>query len=174
MDISKIELQKENGIYLLTKEAVDIIKNARSLVISYKTINRQRIESDCWLRAWTRSDVFGVSVEIGFDMPINVRAQNDLVDLEFKACVYTIPSYQAKHPILELVKVRTALYFRAKADATTGLLNERGLVEDIIHWQVDNGKKMIEGMFDKHICEPNSSHRLIKQTMLAQPLEAVA
>lgn len=170
MEFKKIELQKEKGIYLLTEEAVEIIKNATSLIASFKSKNGQRIETECWLRAWTTTPIFSTSHDIGFDMPINIRSPRDNMEWEFKASANMAPSREIRHALPELIQPGAAIYFLLRPDVATPILHEKGLVEDIIHWEVDDSKKVVAGIFYKRICEPDAVHRLIKQTRIPQHL----
>lgn len=165
--VKKIELPQENGVYILTAEAVKIIRKAKDLHVNFELINRERVEENCWLRAGIKQKLGREQVIIAFEMPINICGINwHFADWKFTSLEdVRIGVREDLHPILGLVKKGAAIYFEPYPGAhTTDLLAKHNLIGDALFWEMKVGTKRYQGLFTSRISEQYSSYKLIKNT----------
>lgn len=153
----KIELVlDEKGNYLLTKEAIQIFKDATHIVAKYNTRNI----NECFLRVINEVKIKGDKVQVHYDMPINIYNRPHNCHFNFCGSIDT-QYYRGTHPIVELVKVGCVLSFEMYKDAgTTNILRDKGLSADRLYYHIGIGKKNIVSVFDEWTRETNSPYRL--------------
>lgn len=118
-NLTAITLPEQNGKYILTEDAVEKIKHADYLSISFETKNYKRIEENCWLRACFTGKIPGTNreVEARFQMPINVSdIEQYPADWEFKILEYTTVSAGTKHCHARIDQARSSHLFQTKTE----------------------------------------------------------
>lgn len=156
--IKNLDLPKgSDGLYIMTKDAVNIIRKAVKLTVSYN----KDIKSETYLEATVSSKAGNSTIEAQIRMPLN---WSSLIPVNrFKA---TVSTNVYKNPIQAILKEDQNIVFRAYPD---GLSNEilsqyKNLVFDVIYWGVSSSKREEEtsGIFAFKFTTKDSIHRMIQ------------
>lgn len=137
---NKIKLSKgSNGRYILSKDAIQIIRKAIKLTVSYN----RTIPSECYMMAEVEQTVYGTKYEITYEFPINVLEQQ----YWFRATVAT----ESKHSLQMLLKPNCELIFIPSSDG----------VQDTIRYMISINGKPISGIFDQRVYDPSKNIRMV-------------
>lgn len=130
MNISKLNLPKGNdGKFILTKDAVHILKKAESITVSYN----KEVKSQCFLMAKITKQLGGEDFEIMWMMPINV--------IETKYRFNSTVENHSKSALQTMISVDSSVVFMAsQAD---------GL--DSIRFIINKNNKTSIGIFEQKI-----------------------
>ena len=151
--INKIELPFEGGYYILTKEAVAVIKKASYFHLNFETKNGRRVKNQCWLRMGNKVFIRGINkkAELHYQMPINLFFNEDKLDWSISYKKYTQEEDGIKDPLQALAKKDAYIRFIPIDDIGRRELAKIGFVEDLIFWQLHFKRKIIESVFAKEV-----------------------
>lgn len=131
MNISYLKLQKaSDGRFLLSKEAVNVLKKAKSITVSYN----RKVKSECFIMAEVEVKKY-VQFDMQWIMPINTLEQQFM----FRSTV----ALHSRHPLQELIKADCELIFIPTQDG----------LYDTIRFMISKGTKIINGVFTQKIAK---------------------
>ena len=148
----------DNGRYILTREAVSLIKNADQLIAKYTT----RDAASCSFRIIIKRTIEGEHIGWCYDLPINVSGPYQNSDMRFKAVIYTKKHINCFHPVQALVKKGYILSFEPSPEEfTTEFLNENDIKGEAILFRIETpSKKIVIGHFDEYIGSVSNTYFL--------------
>jgi hypothetical protein len=164
--VNHVKLPLEKDKYVMTQEAVDIIKQASYFHACFEIRNRERVERNCWLQVGVPQMVAKRKVEVVFEMPINVcRISTYEYDWKFFSRAEHIGNRRELHPIQGLIRKGSILEFEPYEGAhTTNQLKAANLVGDVVYWNLLVGKDQYRNIFETRISVPDSTIRLVQRT----------
>ena len=129
MNVTKVNLHKGNdGRWILSKDAVQILRNAEKITVSYN----KNVRGECFMMAETTKKYAGQEFEMMWMMDINA--------LEHQYTFRTTVTNHSKSAFQMLIKPECSVTFIPAS-------NEDGL--DSIRFIIHVGSKTITGVFDQ-------------------------
>lgn len=142
-NIKKIVLIKgSDGRYILSKEAVSILKRSQKITVSYN----KKVPSECYIMADYEKLYGGELFEISYILPINVLEQQ----YQFRTTV----SCTSKHPMQELIKNGSTIVF------IPSIVDE---LQQTIRYMINTNGKISMGIFEQRIFKPETKAVMINK-----------
>jgi hypothetical protein len=164
MSIKKITLPLEKNKYVLTKEAVQVLRQASYIQVSFEMKNNQRVERNCWMCVGVKVKVGSLEAETVFEMPINIFGAHSLSG-DWSFChKEEISATYALHPLQRLAKEGAILEFEPGEDnLSTIQLQGLDMAGDALYWNLKTGKDRIRNYFATSVTSYDSLGRLIQR-----------